>query len=221
LRFGLTQSKYCDKELNRTLKHYTQGKSLQDSLVKLIIPAYNVSLRQLKLFKSYKDGSKYSLFEVIRASSAAPTFFNPWKIKDELFVDGGLVANNPSMMAIIEALKDGQNSFNVISFSTGVKEQELTEKEATKGIIGMASPTVDILLSEQSQTTDYTISKLFSLGVLKGLYIRCETYLSYSNGKIDDASKENIMNMIKDGIKSARINKNKMIHYCQNSLSKK
>ena len=201
-RLGLTQSKYNDKALNKALQDYTQGKLLKDSVVKLIIPAYNVSRRQLKIFKSYKDGNNYSLFDVIRASSAAPTFFDPWKIGGELFVDGGLVANNPSMMTVIEALKDGHDTFHVISFSTGIREDALTEKETTKGILGMASPTVDILLAEQAQTTDYTIERLFSLKALKGSYTRCETYLTHSSGKMDDASKENICKMIEDGAES-------------------
>lgn len=212
-RLGLTKSKYNDKELNRALKDYAQGKLLKDCITKLIIPAYNVSRRQLKIFKSYKDGNNYSLFDVIRASSAAPTFFDPWKIGGELFVDGGLVANNPSMMATIEALKDGHDTFHVISFSTGIREDALTEKETTKGILGMASPTVDILLAEQAQTTDYTMERLFSLKALKGSYTRCETFLAHSSGKMDDASEENICKMIEDGAESAYINKNKIIGY--------
>jgi patatin-like phospholipase/acyl hydrolase len=30
------------------------------------------------------------------ATSAAPTFFEPYKIKNNTFVDGGLCANNPA-----------------------------------------------------------------------------------------------------------------------------
>jgi patatin-like phospholipase/acyl hydrolase len=212
-RFGLTKSKYKDEALNEALQDYTQGKLLRDCLTKLIIPAYNVSKRQIKIFKSYKDGNLYSLFDVVRASSAAPTFFDPWKINGETFVDGGLVANNPSMIAVIEAMKDGYDTFNIISFSTGPREKALSDKETKNGIVGMASPTVDILLTEQSQMTDYTLGKLFELNSIKGTYVRCETYLARASSEMDDASLCNLTNLIYDGEDSAVINKNKMINY--------
>lgn len=212
-RFGLTRSKYKDKELNKALADYTQGKLLKDTLTKLIIPAYNVTKREMTLFKSYKDGVGYSLFDVIRSSSAAPTFFDPWIIDGDTFVDGGLVANNPAIMATIEALKDGNKNIHVLSFSTGTKEKSLSKQKASRGIIGMASPTVDILLSEQSQTTDYTINKLFQLGAIAGSYTRCETIINQSSGEMDDASRDNILAMIEDGKESAYINQDKMINF--------
>lgn len=219
-RLGLTQSKYKDEELNSALQDYTQGKLLRDSLTKLIIPAYNVSKRQIKLFKSYKDGNLYSLFDVVRASSAAPTFFDPWKINGETFVDGGLVANNPSMVAIIEAMKDGYDTFNVMSFSTGPRETALSDKDTKKGILGMASPTIDILLTEQSQMVDYTLGKLFELGSIKGNYVRCETYLARASSEMDDASPCNLAKLIEDGEDSAVINKNKMIQFYNVSIKR-
>jgi patatin-like phospholipase/acyl hydrolase len=35
------------------------------------------------------------LWEAARATSAAPMYFAPMKVKDKTFVDGGLQANNP------------------------------------------------------------------------------------------------------------------------------
>ena len=219
-RFGLTRSKYKDKALNNALKDYTQNKNLKDALTKLIIPAYNVTNRQIKIFKSYKEDNTYSLFDVIRASSAAPTFFDPWEIDGNIYVDGGLVANNPAMIAVIEAIKDANNYVHLISFSTGVTEKEISERKAKNGILGMASPTVDILLAEQSQMTDYTLDKLFSLGKVLGSYTRCETYLTRSSGEMDDASACNIYNMILDGEDSAVINKDKMTKFYSESQRK-
>ena len=52
--------------------------------------------------------------EVVRATSAAPTYFPPEKIDtgDPLnyyaLVDGGIVAGNPALCAYAEAMKMGQ-----------------------------------------------------------------------------------------------------------------
>jgi patatin-like phospholipase/acyl hydrolase len=41
------------------------------------------------------DLPEIKLWEAARATSAAPLYFAPMKIKDQSFVDGGLQANNP------------------------------------------------------------------------------------------------------------------------------
>ena len=43
------------------------------------------------------------VWEVARATSAAPMMFSPVTIEDEQFVDGGLCANNPIDLAMKEA----------------------------------------------------------------------------------------------------------------------
>lgn len=215
-RFGLLRSKYSDKSLNKVLKKYTKEKKLKDALTKLIIPAYNSTKREIKIFKSYKDGVEYSLFDVIRSSSAAPTFFDPWKIDGQTFVDGGLVANNPALISLIEAVKDGNKDISIISFSTGLVEESISEKKAERGVIGMASPTIDILLTEQAETVDYVLQKLYEFNKIEGNYIRCSTFINMADKSMDNASKDNINNLIEDGRYSAKINKDKFINFINN-----
>ena len=70
--------------------------------------------RSKKNKKKKKKGSKGSklrqtgsnageVWEVARATSAAPMMFSPFTIDDEQFVDGGLCANNPIELAMKEA----------------------------------------------------------------------------------------------------------------------
>ena len=40
--------------------------------------------------------STFQIWEVARATSAAPTLFQPIHFDDTVFVDGGLTANNPT-----------------------------------------------------------------------------------------------------------------------------
>ena len=227
LRFGLLRAKYNDKYFNDIIDSFAKGNTLKDCKTSIVIPAYNASKKELKLFKSdkalYDDKYNYSLFNVVRSTASAPSYFKPIVIDNNYYIDGGLVVNNPVMMVFLEALKEGFTSFNILSFSTGSTEQPLSKSVADGGAINWAKESVDILLTEMDETTHYTMTQLFDLfPVLNkkrlGMYIRCESYIEKSSGKIDDASKENIYRMTLDGLLSASRNKDKMQTYYLNSI---
>jgi len=213
-RTGLFKSKYDDSYFNKLLKELVGDLTLKDvSNCKLIVPSFNATHRDKKIFKSYEDKDKhYSLYEVMRSTAAAPTYFDMIKINGCNYIDGGMVINNPSMVAHLEALKIGYKKINIISFSTGTSEKAISMSNLNGGILGNVQNIIDVLLTEQSQTTDYTLNEIYKYHreILKkpiGLYIRCNSLIEESSGKIDDVSKKNIQNMINDGIKSANINK--------------
>ncbi|XDG03671.1 hypothetical protein ABKA04_003286 [Annulohypoxylon sp. FPYF3050] len=51
------------------------------------------------------DRSKLHMNESSRATTAAPTYFPPLKMRGRLFMDGGILANNPSQIALNEATR--------------------------------------------------------------------------------------------------------------------
>lgn len=53
--------------------------------------------------KFYAGTSKYKFWEAIRASTAAPGFFEEMKLDNDIHQDGGLLSNNPTAIAINEA----------------------------------------------------------------------------------------------------------------------
>ncbi|KAE9568008.1 hypothetical protein CGMCC3_g15850 [Colletotrichum fructicola] len=59
--------------------------------------------RDYELLKTNVNGGQVALWEILRCATAAPYYFTPWSI-DGLgtFQDGGLVANNPSAIALQE-----------------------------------------------------------------------------------------------------------------------
>ena len=216
LRFGIFRPKYSDIFLNSVIKNYVGDKTLKDLDIDVIITGYNASTNQKIIFKSRNakldDTYNYSLFDVIRSSVSAPTYFKPHKIGDEYFIDGGMVINNPSMISWTESLKYciGMN-INILSFSTGRIKINFS-KIINGGVLSWTKPTVAILLKEQSKTTDYHMNELFKRE--PGVYVRCESIIDKSNGKIDDASNENIDNMIADGVKSSMVNYDKIKYFC-------
>ena len=84
---------------------------------------------KLHLFCNYGDArngqlppSETRIWEAARASSAAPTYFPAFANK---FLDGGVIANNPTLDAMAEVLSEAQEGHNikigcVLSLGTGV-----------------------------------------------------------------------------------------------------
>ena len=106
----LFRSKYSAKELRAALEEIFEKKTIGDAKNLLCIPSYNLTLGKNRVFKF--DHSKLpgtdnniSMVDVGLATSAAPTYFPVHKIENQYFVDGGVWANNPSMCALLEALK--------------------------------------------------------------------------------------------------------------------
>ncbi|MCC7102437.1 MAG: patatin-like phospholipase family protein [Fimbriimonadaceae bacterium] len=90
---------------------------LQDSIIRLLIPAVNAQNCEPRVFKVRFEEAEVehlnrdpeiSMIEVAMATSAAPWYL-PMAMVDEkgtkyTYIDGGLWANNPSLAAVIEAL---------------------------------------------------------------------------------------------------------------------
>jgi calcium-independent phospholipase A2-gamma len=79
--------------------------------------------------------SQVSLFEAARATTSAPTFYQPAVIGGKRFVDGAVVANNPSLLALCEAaaLWPGVPVETFVSLGTGTVS-------ARQGVDGGVSP---------------------------------------------------------------------------------
>lgn len=75
------------------------------------------------------------IYQMLSASVAAPTYFPKFEVKyDHLeykFVDGGLIANNPSEMAIDQLLcNDSSKKIAVFNMGTGIENESSTQKES-------------------------------------------------------------------------------------------
>ena len=94
-----------DELLHRTLGDLT----LRESRYRLLIPATEASHGDPAVYKTphhpgyFLDGDK-PMAEVAAATSAAPTYLEPVVQDGYTLLDGGIWANNPTMMALVEAL---------------------------------------------------------------------------------------------------------------------
>lgn len=214
LRYGIFRSRYADEYFNEVIKQYVSKKLLNDCGM-LIVPAYNATKMDKIIFKSMKQTHKQvPLFDVIRSTASAPTYFDPHTYDNSVLIDGGLVINNPSMVCFIEGLKRGYKEINILSVGAGIKEIPMTHRNLSKGILKNARALFDVCLSEQAQTTDYMMGQLYEVlpllfGINMGKYMRVDCLLIKSTASIDDFSAENVKNMLEDANSSFQYNKRK------------
>jgi hypothetical protein len=100
---------YEREPLEKLLTDTLGEKLLGDSIVRLCIPAFEGKHSEVFVFKTphhpdYKVDRFEPMVKVALATSAAPTYFRPLEHNGYTLVDGGVWANNPAMLAVIEAL---------------------------------------------------------------------------------------------------------------------
>ena len=125
------RSKYSRQSLEQVVRSYVSDLTLGEIATPLMIMSSDISTGGVHVFKSryLKDlGQPYIrdadvvLSDAILASCAAPTYFDPVPVGDFRLADGGLWANNPSMIALTEALsKFGRSveQLRILSIGTG------------------------------------------------------------------------------------------------------
>lgn len=161
-------SSYDNVVLNSLLANTFGDKTLSDTQTNLILPATNIGEGIVHVQKSNYDRAfvrdpKVKIADAVLASCSAPTFFDPHKVGPYMLADGGLWANNPTLVAIVDArrrLGAELNDIRVLSIGTGTEEFSYSQKKSKFDFLskyGLAwwgpKKMIDLLLSLQSQTS--------------------------------------------------------------------
>lgn len=104
---------------------------------RVMIPSVNYTKGTPTFFKTphhptLRTDWEYSLVDVAMATSAAPTFFPAYGFSNQYFVDGGLVANAPGLVAVHEAMNfvnhPDVKTIHVVSIGTFAKGSAMDPK---------------------------------------------------------------------------------------------
>lgn len=236
--FGLRQlfnaAQYNPKELEKILQKEFKFLQIKDLLKPCIITTYNMQSKNSFFFSSREPMEKnrdFYIKDVLRSTSAAPTYFPPAFIKnlatdtEMINIDGGVFANNPAMCAYSEArATDFKNiSFPsakdmlILSIGTGGGQFKLpkVEKSSTWGILPWATSIPNIMMDGSIDTVDHQMKNIFDALSLKDKfnYKRIDVPLNKRTYSSDmaDASLKNITALKKAGkeaLESAQIKNN-------------
>lgn len=101
-------ARYNSSGLRHALAEVFSNAKLKDCSIPLVLAATTLNTYSHRVFSSYHESdAELSIVDLLLASSAAPTFFAPARPQGEqrTYVDGGLWANSPSLVAVLQALE--------------------------------------------------------------------------------------------------------------------
>ena len=172
-----------------------------------LITSFDLVNNKSHTFDSYKSKKKESKnFQIKgagRATSAAPTYFPSAKIKNKLgeefeLVDGGIYANNPTLLAIkrAQALYPDAKEYVVYSFGTGQATKNSLSALGNKGLLKWGVNIANVLMDNAVEYTD----KLIKAEIKKDpriKYVRIQPHIQDSEKEMDNVDPDNIENLLK------------------------
>ncbi|KAL5713698.1 hypothetical protein ACHQM5_015751 [Ranunculus cassubicifolius] len=237
--------KYDGKYLRSLVRGFLKGKKLHETLTTLIIPTFDIKCLQPVIFSTYeakRDALKDPLLSDICISTSAapiylpahhfkttdfpvsdsPTPIPPKKVRTFNLVDGGVAANNPTLVAMSmitrEIILQEQHLFKkeplnygrflVISLGTGSAKEKSSfdAKMASKwGMLGWfysgdGVPLLDAFTQASADMVDIHASILFQALHSEKHYLRIELgNLDGIASSVDISTKENMNELIRIG----------------------
>jgi predicted acylesterase/phospholipase RssA len=219
------EEQYPTSGIEQVLHDYLGESHLSDGVTELLVTAYDIERRKPKFFRS-RDAKQdptrdHPLWMVARATSAAPTYFEPFKLPGvtpedyEALVDGGVFANNPAMCAYVDgSAGPGQvrpEGVLLVSLGTGAQNRPIMyDRVKDWGQLRWAKPILDVTFQGISATTDYQLEQILG----DDHYFRLDTELTIASDDMDLASSENLRKLQLQAAKLIADNAGKLDRIC-------
>ncbi len=214
---GIFGPKFKIGGYEKLLKTYFKSDKMSDLTRPCLIASYDIEVRRAVFFTQgdaiRSHDFDYPLTQVIRATSAAPTYFPPEKVKSPNIknqpiyaIDGGVFANNPSMCAFVEAIKmnvgkTNFDNFYIVSLGLATKQDSYDFKKAIGwGLIKWIQPIISIMMSGVSETVDYQLRKIYGAIGKPDYYTRIVPDLGEASTSIELTTHENIKALTDAGL---------------------
>ncbi|XP_061873279.1 calcium-independent phospholipase A2-gamma [Colius striatus] len=153
----------------------------------------------------YMGGCQYKLWQAIRASSAAPGYFQEYVLGNDLHQDGGLLLNNPSALAVHECkcLWPNVPLQCLISLGTGRYESE------GKSNVTYTSLKTKLTNVISSATDTEEVHTMLDALLPPDTYFRFNP-LMHEDIALDESRKEKLNQLQTDGIRYLERNEEKL-----------
>jgi uncharacterized protein len=199
---------YSNKALKKTLINTFGNQTLGALNKKVTIPTFDLDNENKdskkrtwkpKIFHNFAGNdsdAKFLLSDVALYTSAAPTYFP----SADGYIDGGVFANNPSMVALVQAISERNKTIEraniddivLLSVGTGVSLSYIKGQTLDWGYAQWVKPLINILMDGVAGISDYQTAQL-----LGDRYQRLQiVFDSKETIELDDVSKLNRMSEI-------------------------
>ena len=244
---AITENPYDSSNLEKLLSDYFRGAMLKNSKTNVLVTTYDISegkpfifsTRLAKVFDSENIKEDFLVEEIARSTSAAPTYFEPSIIRDKAggdfaFVDGGVFANNPSILAYCEGKElykiqtkafdakvtqsDSDLPFYLLSIGTGISRQRISGQDAKKWrAANWLNPLLSsVFMQSVAESTHYTLQHLlppYENGTPR--YQRINVTIPEENSQMDNVSDENINKLCEFAENYIKENESTLLQVCE------
>ncbi|KAK4797919.1 hypothetical protein SAY86_030245 [Trapa natans] len=229
--------KYSGKYLHKVVGELLGEKKLHETITNIVVPTFDIKRLQPTIFSSYQLKKKPSLdaklSDICIGTSAAPTYLpaHYFQTEDDIgavrefnLIDGGVAANNPTLVAMSEVTKEinrgspdffpikpmDYGRFLVISLGTGSgkasEHKYYSAKEAARwGVLGWltsdgSTPLVDVFTQASADMVDLHISVVSQALHSEKNYLRIQDDTLHGPvTSVDIATKKNLQDLVKVG----------------------
>jgi len=186
--FLQTKPKYDGKGKRKLLLEYFHDKSLGEAKKPVAVLAYDVENRKPRLLSSY-DSPGIKMVSAASATSAAPIYYSTQEIDDGTWlIDGGIVANNPSLIGYSEARKIFPGcKIKVLSIGTGLNRRKINGPSSAKwGALNWFRHDILGIMLESSMFDE------IARDLMAKDYLRINSSTGLVNRRMDDTSDANL-----------------------------